>query len=719
MQNTASGEAAQADAIHAEAMRRGAMLHAQGRLEQALIAFETALAARPADVNTASACATLLTALARPAAAYRTLLGVEPALLASADGAANLAITAESCGDMERAHRAYGRALELDPRHLRSLNNLGLLAGADGRWDSAIDLAQRHVGAAPDQPTGHVNLCDFLCGARRHGEALAVLNSALSQFPLDTGLRIRLPLVLAFNGDFAASEQARAGLETTERAALRELLQRLATPPDADRKPPGPRTDEPDAWQIYCRQAFEALWLCDWRENDRLTATLRLMLARAAEDGAGRDWRDAAFYAQVLPLDEHELTQLQRVSIAGIDRQLRTRLPAFVTRPAVPPRDDGRLHVGLAVAGLRDERHAQALRRQLALHDSTRFALHLYSPTRPPLADHADSFAPHAGFVEIAHLSDLEAAGRMRLDRLDLFVDMSLHTPWYRPEIAAMRVAPVQLCPSGRHRHHPGGPFDYLLSDRFIHPDGMDLAACGPVVRLPHSCWLALNDEAPSPHLASRELAGLPAGALLLCALVPPVLIDPQTFALWMKILRGLPDAVLWLPWCDLASAVNLAAQARAAGVADTRLLFAHQPVRSDALACLAHADLFLDTLRCNADLGLADALRSGVPAVGCTGQSMASRLGGSILRAAGLAGAVMDSPQAYLAEVLRLGRDPAALRQRREQLRAARAEAPLFDLEARVRETESAWSTMVERSRAGLPPAAFDVASAPRSSTF
>ena len=199
----------------------------------------------------------------------------------------------------------------------------------------------------------------------------------------------------------------------------------------------------------------------------------------------------------------------------------------------------------------------------------------------------------------------------------------------------------------------------------------------------------------------------------MLCATVPSVMLDPESFSAWMKILRSLPDAVLWLPAYSLQIAANLVREANAAGVNENRLLFAHRLSRAQSLACLKHADLFLDTLRFNANLGLEDALRMGVPAITCAGNSMASRLGGSMVRAAGLPDCVMESPQAYVAEALRLGRNPPALRQLRQQLSAGKTAAPLFDLAARVRDWETAWTTMTERSRAGLPPAAFDVAPA------
>lgn len=695
-------------------MLRGAQLHAEGRLEQSLIAFEQALALAPGDVNAASACATLLSALSRPVAAYKTLLSVEDQLLQSADGAANLAIAAESCGDLARAGVAYQRALTLAPSHARALNNVGLMAAAQSQWETALGCARKCLAQDPGHAPYHVNLCDYLCGARRYGEALAVLEAAALRFPDDLDIRIRNAAVLAFNGDFEKSHEASLRFDAATLAYFHDFLGRAIAPAYLDHKLRLPQGELPDARQLYCGQAFEAMTVCDWRDNERLTATLRQMLDECLRTGRRRDWRDAQFYGLMLDMDEHELAQVRNVSVAKISESLKTALPTFTRRAARVGSRDERIHIGMAVQSLRDERHAHALKRQLALHDTSRFAIHIYSPTRHPELEHGEMLKPHATSVtEIAHMSDAEAAGRMRLDQLDLFVDMTFDTAWCRPEIPELRVAPVQLRQLTWHRHNPPRPCDYNMSDRFVHPDGLDLAPYGAVVRLPHTCWLAAHDEAPDDGWDSREKVGLPADALVLCATVPSVMLDPASFAAWMKILRSLPDAVLWLPAYSLPIAANLVREANAAGVHESRLIFTHRLTRAQSLACLKHADLFLDTLRFNANLGLEDALRMGVPALSCAGDSMASRLGGSIIRAAGLPQCVMESRPAYIAEALRLGRDPQALQQLRQSLQAGKAAAPLFDLAARVREWESAWATMAERSRAGLPPAAFDVAPA------
>lgn len=681
---------------HPEWMLRGSQLHAAGQPEQALIAFENALALMHGDVNTASACAALLSELDRPIAAYKTLLTVQTQLLEEADGAANLAIAAEACGDLAAANNAYQRALALNPKHLRALNNAGLLAASNLQWPLAIDCARQCVALSPAQASYHLNLADALCGARDHAQALTVLQTAATQCPGSTDIRIRQVVVLAFLAEFEASNNLLQSFTPTERDALQHFLR---------------NTDMrlPDAQQLYMGQAFEAMAICDWAGYDTLTAVIRQLLADCQASGQMRDWQGAAFHALTLDLLESEMTQLRRLSLPAHPTDNTNTLPAFVNKPRLG--NDGRMHIGWVVQSLHDERYTAALQQQLALHDATRFAIHIYSPTPQPGAARADLLSRYAAsMVAIAHMTDSEAAGRIRLDRLDLLVDMTQHTVWCRPAITEMRVAPVQITPHAWHRQHLSPAFDYSVSDHWVHPDGFDATVCGPVVRLPQTCYPPTHDSSPVPAI-TREQAGLPDEQLVLCCFAPPSALDPFGFGVWMKILRSLPDAVLWLPNCDLTTATHLTRQAEAAGVNSSRLLFAASMPHAKLLACLQCADLFLDTLRLNASQGLVDALRLGVPAISYSGNSMASRLGGSILRAAGLADCVFETEAAYVAEALRLGRQPDALKALRTRLKMRQISAPLFEAAARVKHVETAWAEMIRRSNNGRKTVAFDVA--------
>lgn len=694
-------------ADYADHMAQGGALHAAGQTERALVAFERALALRPGDADAASACAAMLSATGQSAAAYRVLLTARSQLLASADGAANLAIAAEDCGHGEDAAAAYARALELDPDHPRALNNTALAAARAGDWDTAIHRLERCLARTPQDPQTWLNLADTLVAARRFQEAVSLLDRAIAGFGPHPALQVRHVLALAFAGHIDPAQQAMDRFDSTQRAMLKHVLEQAgAAGRRTVRKAP---MRLPDAFDLFCQQAFDAMQVCDWRDHDRLTEVIRAMEARADRTGHYRDGRDTQFYGLLLPLHEDELAQLRTRSIAAIGRDLATPMAAFVATRS--RHRDPRIHVGLAVQSLKDPRIANALVAQLQAHDASRFALHVYSPTPAPDLDFTGQLAALcAGAVEIGHMTDDEATGRMRIDELDIFVDMAFDTPWCRPEIPQRRVAPVQIRQTTWHRHHPPHPCDYNMSDRFVHPDALPIGPYGAVVRLPHTCWLATNNDMPVDPQTDRAAVGLPLDGLVLCTLVAPLMVDPESFSLWMDLLHALPGAVWWLPAYDLPARRNLCAAARAAGIDAKRLVFMQRCSRAQWLASLPLADLFVDTLRFNANHGLVDALRMGLPAVTCAGNSMASRLGGSIVRAAGLEGCVSTSKDSFMQHVVRLGRDAEARTALRQQLADARTTAPLFQTEARVREWEWAWAEMVRRHQAGLAPCAFDV---------
>ncbi|MDO9359239.1 MAG: tetratricopeptide repeat protein [Polaromonas sp.] len=665
-------------------MAQGQASHAAGDRVAALSAFESALALHPGHPRAASACATLLFELARPKAALACLLTVEDQLLADAEGAANLAFAASACGDLAMAARCFLAALGKDAGHVRALSHLGLMRAQQGRWDEAIALGRRCLAQAVHEDWAWTALADFLLGARRNDEALQHLEEARRHFPDHAAFAMRQAVALAVAGRFDASDT---------------LLASLAAAAPAGHGLAG------DARTLFCRHAFEALSDCDWRNQGLLQDVLEKILAGHRAGAAPQDLRTAMVLGAMVPLNEADTLQA-----AASTWQALSATPPTTGRPFTPSdvlNRQGRIRVGIAAHSLRDQAATTRLAAQLALHDSSRFDIRVYSPTPQPQAVLAQALVPWP-VVEIAHFSDAEAAARIRLDRLDLWVDLTFGSPWWRPALTAWRVAPVQLLHPGASRQPASSPVDYTVSDVHVHPDGG--MGGNTLVRLPHTCWPAAG-IAPSTQKTTftRAQACLPADALVLCNPAPAVQIDSHSFSLWMRLLHALPEAVLWLPAVGLAAQRNLQREAAAAGIDAMRLCFA-APGAHGADGAIGLADIFLDTLRISAGHELQQALVAGVPAVSCAGHRSESRAGASILAAARMGDCVAQGEKAYVDKVLGLARDPDALRQLREGVQNQLAGSPLLDLPARVRELEIAWITLAERARAGLRPRPFDV---------
>ncbi|MFP6749406.1 MAG: hypothetical protein VCD66_17645 [Alphaproteobacteria bacterium] len=177
---------------------------------------------------------------------------------------------------------------------------------------------------------------------------------------------------------------------------------------------------------------------------------------------------------------------------------------------------------------------------------------------------------------------------------------------------------------------------------------------------------------------------------------------DPETFDLWLGLLRQLPGSVFWLLRGGEAAMANLRARARAGGIDPARLVFADRVPHGEHLARQSLADLSLDCRHHTGGVSTLDALWSGVPVITIAGDNQSARTGASILHAAGLADLVVDDMAAYRAKALALARDGVALAALKARLRANLRTAPLFDTARLARHLEAGFREMVRRDRAG-----------------
>jgi predicted O-linked N-acetylglucosamine transferase (SPINDLY family) len=171
-----------------------------------------------------------------------------------------------------------------------------------------------------------------------------------------------------------------------------------------------------------------------------------------------------------------------------------------------------------------------------------------------------------------------------------------------------------------------------------------------------------------------------------------------------MRILSRTENSVLWLQQADAPVADRLREEAVRRGIDGGRLIFADRMASLDEhLARLRAADLFLDTFPYSAHATALDALWAGVPLLTYPGESFASRVAASLLRAADMPELIAGSPSEYEEKALELAADAARLGQLRRKL-AVRG-TPLFDTARYTRNLETVYQTIHERRRLGLLP--------------
>jgi predicted O-linked N-acetylglucosamine transferase (SPINDLY family) len=172
-----------------------------------------------------------------------------------------------------------------------------------------------------------------------------------------------------------------------------------------------------------------------------------------------------------------------------------------------------------------------------------------------------------------------------------------------------------------------------------------------------------------------------------------------------MRILRGVDGSVLWLLADHRATMDNLGKEAAARGVDPKRLVFARRMPPAEHLARHRVADLFLDTLPCNAHTTACEALWAGLPLLTRIGETFAGRVAASVLGAIGLRELITETAADYERRAVALAGDPARLAALRGRLAQNRLTKPLFDTRLFTRHMEAAFVAMHRRHQEGGRP--------------
>lgn len=275
--------------------------------------------------------------------------------------------------------------------------------------------------------------------------------------------------------------------------------------------------------------------------------------------------------------------------------------------------------------------------------------------------------------VPIAHLTDEQAARRIRADEIDILVDLNGLTRGARLHCLRWKPAPVQATYLGYVGPVPLPELDWLICDDFVVPP--ENAAAYRPSPLPLAGLYQANDSRrPELPVLGRAQEGLPAAGFVFCCFSNHYKITEPIFAAWLDILRGVDGSSLWLTDDNDASRENLRRVAEDRGIAADRLIFTDRVDPARYLARLGLADLFLDTFPYNAGTVASDALRMGLPLITLAGQSFASRMAGGLLRAVGLEDCIASDLRCYTALAIDLARTPSRLARLREVLAGGNA---------------------------------------------
>lgn len=609
----------------------------------------------------------------------------------------------KAAGDLDGAARHYRSALALAPDHPASLYNLGLTLRDLGDVAEAESCFRRIVCLDASDVDALHHLGSLLHSRLQLEEAAHVYRQALAINPQDPPLWLALGEVgLARFTDRSLQESAEAfGKAVALQPALAHAHHGLGR---------AHRLDGRHDLALRCFEAAlelapddasfraDALWerqsMCEWAGFRELSAgLLRVALVQPV----------APF--NVICIDSTPAEQLACATVFSnaVAEGVRATRQSLDFRFEPAPRQ--RLRIGYLSAEFHAHATASLTAELFELHDRSRFEIVAYaygpddaSPVRARLERAFDRF------VDVRLLSDGETARRIHADGVDILVDLKGYTFRSRPEIAALRPAPVQVSYIGYPGSMGASFIDYLVADRFVIPLEERPHYREALVLLP-DCYQVNDRQRAIGPTAPRHALGLPDRGFVFCCFNQSYKITPEVFAVWMRLLAAVPGSVLWLLDWNSRATQNLRQAASRSGVDAARLVFGPMLPMEAHLGRMRAAELFLDTVPVNAHTTASEALWAGLPVLTCTGPSFASRVAGSLLSAAGLPQLITRSLAEYEELGLRLARAPGDLQAMRAHLARDRGALALFDTPRYVRHLEAAYKAMWRNYAAGAPP--------------
>jgi protein O-GlcNAc transferase len=748
------GRAAQAGALCAEVLRQqpqhadalhllGVLALQQGKPADGIQWLRKSVHANPRHALAHCNLGNALRDAGQPSAAvesYRQALSLAPNFAGACFGMGNAYMDLRF---VEDALRSFDQAIALQPNYAEAHNNRGNALEALGRIDDALRSFRRALEYRPHFDLALDNCAKVLLQSDQCEEALVVLNRLLSLQPTDAETHCRLGQCLmrldrtgealtsfdraiALKKDYVEAlygrgvalrmaKRHREALHDFERASKvmpesvdilyrkAEALRDLSRPAEAALAFARVLELQPQRNYALGNLMHARLQICDWTDYE-------VNVERAVEAVAAgkRAYLPGAF------LSISHSADLQRRCAELFAQPFEPAARPVLWNGEIYAHD--RIRVAYISADFHEHPVSVLLVGVLEHHDRRRFeiaGLSLAPEDGSPLGCRIKEAFDR--FDDVSRMTDAQIARLMREREIDIAVDLMGLSGGGRPAIYSYRAAPVQVSFLG----FPGTTalpgMDYLIGDNVVIPPTEQRHYTEHVTYLPEGYQPGDANRPIGGAIPTRAECGLPHEGLVFCCFNTHYKISPMFFAAWMRLLRSVPESVLWLSAGLPAARDNLRRAAAQRGVAPERLIFAPRlPSAEDHLARYRLADLFLDTSPFNAHATASDALWAGVPVITCLGGTFAGRVAASLLTAIGASELITQTLDEYEALAVRLATTPTLLDELRCRLSRNRGTHPLFDTGRYCRHLEAAYSTMWLKMQRHEQPVGFAVAALP-----
>lgn len=670
---------------------RGAVLHELKNNEEAISSYDKAISLNLADAMSYSNRGVALKALGRNIDAISSL---EMAILLKPDYAEayiNYASVLKDAARYEEALASCDRAIFLAPNNTAAHLNRGISLQALHRFEESLlsfdkaislkaDCAEAFYGRGetfkdlmlfaealenfdkaidinPHYAEAYSNKGYILCTIKRYKEALESVDQALTLKPSDASIYVSKGSILRKIGS-----HYEASLNYTDALRL-----------------------NPDYPFLKGMLLHEKMMCSDWDQIQPLIDDITNGIVAGKPSAEPFGWQGTSHCSKSLQLCAETYNRQKWPNIQKI--KFKKRLNSKL-----------RINIGYLGSGFRDQATAHLLVGVIESHNKSAFKVHIIdngwddkSEIRKRLEHSCDEI------IGIETMKDDEVCRYIQDSEIDILINLNGYYGEERTSIFEMRSAPIQVNYLGFPGTLGSECMDYIIADRLIILEKDKEFYSEKIAYMPNSYQPNDNKKIVSNYKFKRADFGLPEKSFVFCCFNNVYKITPETYKTWMNILNEVEGSVLWLLDSGVAN-MNLHKEAAFHGISPDRIIFAPRLSLAEHLARYKLANLFLDTLPCNAHTTASDALWSGLPVLTQYGQTFAGRVAASLLEAVGLPELITRTSESYEKLAIHLAKNSQAALDIKLKLEINRNKSPLFNTELYTRQLEHVYELMYKQ---------------------
>lgn len=333
--------------------------------------------------------------------------------------------------------------------------------------------------------------------------------------------------------------------------------------------------------------------------------------------------------------------------------------------------------------------------------NSDEFQVYFYDNTLPnekdmPYKQKIIQISPKT-YKNVSTLSDTQLADLIFFDQIDILVDLGGMTTPNRNATFIQQPAPIQVSWLGYPETLGSIPgHDYIIADSFVIPPDKRAEYPEKLLYLEPSYYPYDEFSVTEQFNVTRSELGLPKDAVVFACAGQDYKLTPNYFKMWMRILKQVPDSVLWLYALNPVLMENLQRRAEENGVNPKRIVFFSYLEHQKYMSALKCVDVMLDTELCGLHTTATDALFMGVPVLTCPGERWVARVCGSILNAMGLPELIATTPEQYEEKAVYWGTHPKELKKLKERVVEQAKSSDFFNSQVYARKFETLCREMI-----------------------